>query len=415
MYDRSQFIENGTHASNWQWIRSKGTSYQCYLDYLNTVKGEEEQIGETVNSKPVMKIILIHFILRVTGNIVDKLGELFSLYFSVSYGDNGEMKCVNAVTSPERHPLRWVLTRQLGSILWYIGEIVADWYPLLRTRAVVKDKKMIRWVYISCGIFNISKVILIGIHLKVTPSQLYNDRGEYDKNRMDMFYFVYWVVQLSIIYTSAIYDLSVYLVLKKCVFAKIRTEFGFIRKFRTISEYRILLSAVISALFLPVVSVAIIIKFYYYIKLKYHNLDFSFDEVRKIIANVQYYMIFIDQILLIQSRQESSLETSNSNNSYKPSFNKSSSNKSSHFQYTNLNNSSGNLVLSSSISPSDNNVSIGGSSSEYFNNLNTMTRKDVNINHNFGTIISNYNKDMNIIKYDDNNSTSRLTPKEWNY
>jgi len=96
MYDRSLFIENGTEASNWQWLRSKGTSYQCYLDYLNKAKGKEEQISETVSDiriiiyalsrpfqfvffywtllifllhkfnfkKPVMKIILIHFILR---------------------------------------------------------------------------------------------------------------------------------------------------------------------------------------------------------------------------------------------------------------------------------------------------------------------------------------------------------------
>ncbi|ORX42607.1 hypothetical protein BCR36DRAFT_306416 [Piromyces finnis] len=96
MYDRSQFIENGTYASNWEWLKSKGTSYQCYLDYIKIEKGQEEQIGETVNSiriiiyalsrpfsfvffywtllvfflhkfnfkKPVMKILLIHIILR---------------------------------------------------------------------------------------------------------------------------------------------------------------------------------------------------------------------------------------------------------------------------------------------------------------------------------------------------------------
>jgi len=292
------------------------------------------------------------------------------------------MKCVSSVTSPERHPLRWLLTRQIGSILWYIGEIVADWYPLLRTRAVVKDKKTIIWVYIACGIFNLSKVVLIGIHLRLTPSQLYNEKGEYDKNRVDMFYFAYWVVQLIIIYTSAIYDLSVYLVLKKSIFSNIRTEFGFIKKFRTISEYRILLSAVVSALFLPIVSVTIIMKFYYYVEFHFHDIDFSFDEVRKIIANVQYYMIFIDQILLLQSKQESSMESS-TNNSYKQSYSNSGSNK---FKYSTMNN------LSTYIN------SNGNSSQDYLINLNAITQNKNDgfiSNHNFGTIISNYNKDVN--------------------
>ncbi|ORX42608.1 hypothetical protein BCR36DRAFT_156388 [Piromyces finnis] len=311
------------------------------------------------------------------------------------------MSCVNTVSSPERHPLRWVLTRQLGNFLWYLGEIVADWYPLLRTKAVVKEKHLIRWVFISCGIYNLSKIILIGIHFKVTPSQLYNEKGEYDKDRMDMFYFVYWVVQLIIIYTSALYDLFVYLVLKKSVFTNSRTDIGFFKKFKTISEYRILLSAIISALFLPIVSVTIIIKFIYYIKYNFHDLDFSFDEVRKIISNVQYYMIFIDQILLFQSKQETSYDTNVSSNSYKLSLNKSNGSRSEKFQYSTLNNSTNALLSRSTIEQSESNTNTNMiiSSMDYYNNtFNTITRKEINMNnYKFGNNNnSNRTKDRNV-------------------
>ena len=39
--------------------------------------------------------------------------------------------------------LVFILTRQICSILWYVGEITGDWYPLLRTSDVVKNSKSI--------------------------------------------------------------------------------------------------------------------------------------------------------------------------------------------------------------------------------------------------------------------------------
>jgi len=97
MYQQDQFIEGEarTTASNFQWLKSKGTNYDCYLEYENSLNAEGK-IGITVDKirtivyaiscplqfaffywslivfflhrfnfkKPVMKLILFHFILR---------------------------------------------------------------------------------------------------------------------------------------------------------------------------------------------------------------------------------------------------------------------------------------------------------------------------------------------------------------
>jgi hypothetical protein len=337
---KQYFIENGTDATYMQWLLSKGTNFTCYLEYLNSIDGEQklnnkiDEIRTIIYAihrpikflffywtilifilhkfnmkKPVMKIILFHFILRSLGDIIDKLGDLRPHYFSnsITRDTNGEIlsiQCKYDVTSPEMHPFRWFLTRQIAVALWYCGEIVGDWYPLLRTRTLAKNQKSMWFVYISCGIFNLSKIALIFIHfIKLSPKDLYKKDGEYQKDTVDMFYFTYWYIQLIIIYACMIYEFAVYYVLRKNL-SQITQKSGFIKKFKTVSQYRILVSAFISLTFLPIISITIIIKYYYYKVYNYHHLDFSFDEIRKSINNLQYYMIFIDQILLLHSKDE---------------------------------------------------------------------------------------------------------------
>eukprot|EP00833_Pecoramyces_ruminatium_P018218 jgi/Orpsp1_1/1192250/evm.model.d7180000091715.1 len=343
--ERKYFIENGTDATFFQWLTSKGTNFTCYVNYLNSLD-DEARLNNKIDvirtiiyaihkplqftffywtllifiihkfnfKKPVMKIILVHFILRTLGDIVDKLGDLMPRYYSTAISVNAKNEtvydCKYYSPSPEMHPFKWLLTRQIGCTLWCLGEIVADWYPLLRTKAVCgKRKKSIRSIYVTCGIFNMTKVILFIYHYTLSPTELYKE-GVYDKTKIDLFYFKYWLIQLCVIYTSAFYDGSVYLVLRKNLAKINQNNFGFIKKFKTISEYRILISAFICATFLPIISFTILAKYYYYYKYRYHNLEFSFDEIRQSINNVQYFMIFIDQILLIRSRDEAAFEVS---------------------------------------------------------------------------------------------------------
>jgi len=349
--ERKYFIENGAEASLFDWLRSKGTNFTCYVEYLNSLDNEQKlnnniDVIRTIIyafhkpfqftffywtllifilhkfnfKKPVMKIILIHFILRTLGDIIDKLGDLFNHYYSnIPILDaSGKVignSCKYDSPSTEMHPFKWFLTRQIGCIFWCLGEIVADWYPLLRTKAVARDTS-IKIIYFTCGLFNLSKVMLILYHYALSPTKLYDKNGAYDKSRVDLFYFTYWIIQLIIIYTSVVYDYSVYYVIKKSISRLNQMEHGFLKKFKSISEFRILVSAIVCIIFLPIVSVTIMIKYYYYYKYGYHNLEFSFDEIRQSINNVQYFMIFIDQILLLSSSNKSSKISMSSSNSY---------------------------------------------------------------------------------------------------
>jgi hypothetical protein len=351
--ERQYFIENGAEASLFQWLRSKGTNFTCYVEYLNSLNREQEinnkiDIVRTIIyalhkpfqftffywtllifilhkfnfKKPVMKIILAHLILRTIGDMINKFGDLFNHYYSnvptTDEQGNVSYSCRYDSPSTEMHPFKWFLTRQIGCIFWCLGEIVADWYPLFRTRAVAKDQSSIKIVYVTCGIFNFSKILLILYHYALSPKELYDEHGVYNKAKVDIFYFTYWIIQLIIIYASVIYDYSVYYVIKKSFSRLSLLEHGFLKRFKSVSEFRILISAVVCVIFLPIVSVTIIIKFYYYYRYGYHDLEFSFDEIRLSINNVQYFMIFIDQILLIHSSSYSTTTSSgpSNNNSY---------------------------------------------------------------------------------------------------
>jgi len=346
-----KYYQIGPNSGFFDWIGSKGTNYSCFVNYYNNINNEDHidlkiNIFRTIIyamsqpfqsaffywtlllfilhkfnfKKPVMKVILLHFVLRSIGDILDKFGDLMPHYFAnqVNKDKNGAITgydCYYGRPSAEQHPLKWFLTRQIGNTFWYTGEIAADLYPLLRTKAVAKDRS-IWFVYISCGLFNIAKIVLISIHYFLSPTVLYTNNNEYGyfifaRKKINMFYFLYWVVQFNVIITSLIYDFTVFLVLKKNVFEITQSEFGFLKKFRNISEFRIIVSILICIFLLPVICVTYVLKFYFYYKYQYDNLNFSFDDVRRLIANVQYFMIFIDQILLLRSKEDSSFGETN--------------------------------------------------------------------------------------------------------
>jgi hypothetical protein len=341
---KSDFIENGAKAGYFQWLSSKGTNYTCYEQYasglskIDIYNNKIEDIRIVIYAlqrpftfmyffwtilvfvihkfnfrKPIMRLILYHFLLRSLGNVIDKLGELFRFYYTNEILYEGDVILKSRCKTNEMHPLKWLLTRQVCSILWYVGEIIGDWYPLLRTHAVVRNNKSIWIVYITCAIFNFSKVALIILHLSLSAGRLYNKDGALDNKKMDVFYSNYFIIQLVIIYTSFFYDVAVYIVLKRAMFHKDQYRMGFLKKFKSLSEYRMLISAFVSAIFLPIISFTYIAKYYFENHENMHGLNFDFDETRKMVTSVQYYMIFIDQILLTRYRNESSVTNSNSN------------------------------------------------------------------------------------------------------
>ncbi|OUM59804.1 hypothetical protein PIROE2DRAFT_14571 [Piromyces sp. E2] len=336
-YTQKDFIGNNTNPSFIDWMCSKGTSYDCYLscmDQLNEIgyyNSRIQQVRVVVSAiqaplnflyfywtfivfmlhkfnfnKPVMKLLLGHFVLRCTGDIIDELGKLFPTYYSLQADVNGKDEYHCECGGNTLHPFKWIFTRCIGTFFWYTGEIIGDWYPLIRTKAVVKNKSI--WiVYSTCALFNLTKIILIIFHFTMDPRKLYDlSTGKFKKAIIDEFYNNYWIIQLIIIYASIFYELSVYLVLKKNIFKVTKYDHGFFKKFKSLSEYRILVSAVVAFIFLPIASIALFLKIYF-IRVKGKNLEFEFESLRLSIANLQYYMIFIDQILLITSNYESVL------------------------------------------------------------------------------------------------------------
>jgi len=335
---KEYFILNITNPNYFDWLKSKGTVQQCYIDYMASNHSEEQLISNKIDMirniiyavikpfsnqffywtllllilhkfnfrKPVMKIILAHYVLRSIGDILDQLGNLMGTYFHYEEDINKVLSCVND-GSVERFPLKWLVTRQIANIFWYTGEIAGDWYPLLRTRAVAREQKSIWFVYITCGMFNLSKLVLIVLHFTLSPTKLYKADGVFNSEVVNNFYNTYWINQTCVIICSFIYDFAVFMVLKRQIFNKTKSDYGFLKKFRSISEYRIYISAFVGILGLPVILVTLGFKFYYYYKVDMKGLNFSFEDLRLLISNLQYYMIFIDQIMLFRSRDDSSM------------------------------------------------------------------------------------------------------------
>ncbi|ORX80772.1 hypothetical protein BCR32DRAFT_245397 [Anaeromyces robustus] len=133
---------------------------------------------------------------------------------------------------------------------------------------------------------------------------MYTDKGVLDEDRRTNFYKVYWAIQIIIILSSFFYDVTVYIILRKNLFKVAESRFGFFKKFKTISEYRIVFTALVSAIFLPLIAFTFVLRIYYNSKEEYKNVGFDFDELRRVVASIQYYMMFIDQILLSISNKE---------------------------------------------------------------------------------------------------------------
>jgi len=246
--------------------------------------------------KPVIKIVIIHYILRTIGDILDSYASRYNDYYHKVNGN-----CVKeSVSKVEHHPLRWLISRQLAGIFWYSGEIVADWYPLLRTKAVADNQKDIWYTYLTCFIFNLSKIMIMFYHFTVNEIEI--------KQVEDHFYNIYWALYLVSLCCSLLYDSSIYIAMKRAIFKDTENiNFGFLKKFRTMSEYRILVTAIIGLIGIPIMGTSAILR------LKYSDYDWSFEDLRIFFVNTSYYMMFIDQLMLYSISNEESSLTSGEN------------------------------------------------------------------------------------------------------
>ncbi|ORX85076.1 hypothetical protein BCR32DRAFT_265909 [Anaeromyces robustus] len=430
---RHFFIENNRgNASYLDWLRSKGTNFECYKEFLKTVNDEDRvnsryHFLETFSRilivpvtsyffywtliicilhkfnlrKPVMKIIVAHYVLGVLGNVFDRMGDLLQHYYANTYVDDLriETKCINTVSLETAYPLKFFLQRQMATIFWYTAGIFGDWYPLLRTKAVIKDSKKLLPVYITCGIFNLSKVVLIIHHWTLLPNQLYDENGVFIMEKRDNFYLYHWIIQFIIINTSVLYDIAVYLVLKKNFFPVNDFDFGFLKKFKTTSEFRILTTAFVSICLLPFAAIAIILKYYFLITQRVKHAEFSFEDIRFSIINLQYHMIFVDQILLFQSNREHSHMLSAIFNRKKKS-NKKDSKQSSKKKHNDDSSSSSRKQ----ISLSSNQYSIFSSSQNKSNHTYSQNKSNHSYSQNKSNHENEYSQNKSTHEYSQNNS-----------
>ncbi|ORX47665.1 hypothetical protein BCR36DRAFT_330509 [Piromyces finnis] len=344
--ERSYFIENGQNATLFQWLKSKGTSFDCYIRFLNETNTSDVKLlndkidfARTIfyaflkpfqsqffywtllllimykfnTRRPIIKLILYHYTFRAIGDIIEQLGKLLPYYHSM--GSNG--KCISTLSYTEQHPLKWFLTRQINSFFWYTGEIIGDWYPLLRTKAVTSNKGALKILYTTCIIYNISKLTVPISQLFVSPTMLYVN-GEYNWDYVNKYYNYYWCLQALIIFSTFVYELVIYLILKKEQFDKTNTEYGFLKKFRLISEFRIIISAVVAIIAFPFLFTVSAMKIYFfYSGTEKRAINVSVEDFRIVVTNVQYMIIFIDQILLLNSKFDGrNIMKSNGNSSY---------------------------------------------------------------------------------------------------
>ncbi|OUM70539.1 hypothetical protein PIROE2DRAFT_1424 [Piromyces sp. E2] len=97
--------------------------------------------------RPIMMLLIIHWLFRSTGDLLNKVMDI-SPGFSVT---------------------KMYIGTAFANVFWSLGEIIGDWYPLLRTKAIVNNKKKIKIVFITCGIYNITKICSIGFYFVEIP------------------------------------------------------------------------------------------------------------------------------------------------------------------------------------------------------------------------------------------------------
>ncbi|OUM65139.1 hypothetical protein PIROE2DRAFT_7949 [Piromyces sp. E2] len=183
-----------------------------------------------------------------------------------------------------------------------VTHAIGDWYPLIRTQAVIKNKKSLKSVYWACIFHTIVKILLIIQYFIHLPMDLrYTKEG--DKKVWDYINVVvlYNILLITTLLTSFLYDLSVIRVLNKNIFKKNKRikEGSFLDRFKRLSEYRIYYSMIATVIIIPFFGLGILAN--YGVCLSAHgvcNLDVSIDFIYDIVSSINCNIMYIDQILL---------------------------------------------------------------------------------------------------------------------
>ncbi|OUM70543.1 hypothetical protein PIROE2DRAFT_1429 [Piromyces sp. E2] len=308
--------------------------------------------------RPVMLILIVHWFLRSTGDLISKYTKIETKpYF----------------------PDRVFVGIGIANVFWMAGEMVGDWYLYVRTKALINDKTKLRISFYLCIIYNLIKIFSIYnffyehkqsvdqmnamIKMMQEHPELAAAGGAGAPQQNTTYGLRWWYIVTSIQSASFFYDLSVIICLKKNLFNRLHdSTFGkgsFVDKFIRVSEYRIFVSMIATLIFLPILLTYIV----FLVKFSHANQmdDASMDSIRQAILNINFTLMYIDQILL---KSYVNREKNKTYNNLSSSKNKSSSN----LQINTFTGSSNNFSYSSNgYTPSSgfnsSNITSGGYSS----------------------------------------------------
>eukprot|EP00833_Pecoramyces_ruminatium_P016360 jgi/Orpsp1_1/1190392/evm.model.d7180000078684.1 len=245
--------------------------------------------------KPINLILIAHWFFRATGDLLRNLMQLNPIDFGCNWPYSSH---------------NWLVSNAIAHIFWLTGEIIGDWYLLMRAKAVTTNKKRLRLVYYTCIVFNILKVVGMLCYFIHTPMNLKikDENNRLVKDIVDH-NIAWWSTVMLLEIASCTYFLTVVYALKSGTLSQIEKKKSFkynpfIEKIRKVSEYRIITSIIISMFFLPFVVLFIITLLNEYMsdakEEDYILRDHSVEQLRQVVLSFNYSFIYIDQILLRQ-------------------------------------------------------------------------------------------------------------------
>ncbi|ORX83169.1 hypothetical protein BCR32DRAFT_278251 [Anaeromyces robustus] len=367
-------------------------------------------IGKKKWKSPVGNLLISFIITKIIGLIIDNSGKLVPKKYpdyDYDYASNEE----------------YIWSYALCRVVYYTCEIIGDWYLLIRTKALVKSNKKIKWVYVTCIIYNIAKLSKNYINYSYTP---YKDNFDPERDEFDYFLRKVehkrnkWICDLIQHILGTIYEITVIITLKRNVFVnydgvtntKTKGNF-FIEKFKKLSIYRIYFTIILSLFCSPLIFLFCLKLLYAINNINYlpdkekknfyknYCSDSEIESIRVAITNVSYALIYIDQVLLRHYSKESKVTVVNSSSN-------GVNNDSSTYNYSNENNDINNYSKNSGsviTHYSDNNKKVYNFSKIYheindqYENQNPINYKN-NDDTNFISKSINTNNMGKTFKYD---------------
>ncbi|OUM60688.1 hypothetical protein PIROE2DRAFT_63005 [Piromyces sp. E2] len=250
--------------------------------------------------RPVIIILLLYWFLQSSGDLLQSY---------LNYFDVEEYKRQNLFWPFNN--TNWYVINSVAFLVWVSGEIIADWYPLLRTKAILNNKKNIKPIYTVCIVYNLVKVLHILSNFIFKPETFVIKKGKQSNEYLLMNKIIWWSLVVLVQVVSFCYDVLVMITLKNSLFDKIkRLKSGsnsFLEKFKQISEFRIFISLIISIIFLPFAVFQVYLYIGWYSDVKntkagsernWGNITDQVEYIRILILRFTYSSMYIDQILL---------------------------------------------------------------------------------------------------------------------